>query len=195
VLVQGTDPRPFLRFYGSVSLILGVPVALGGVLLARDVIVTVYGPDYASGIFAFQVLCLTAGLMFLSSMYGSQLPLLGRQRLLLVDVCAGAAVNVALNLILVPTHSLDGAAVATLAAELVVFVLMVYQNRDFLGIRELAHSASSPFVAGGALLLLYVAAAAVMPAPGALLLAFALYGFMVCRPHVRLAALHLGHHG
>ena len=85
-LAEDSDARPFLRFYGHVSLLLGVPVALVGIFLAGDALRIVYGADYVAGTFAFQVLCLTAGLMFLSSMYGSQLPLLGRQRLLLADV-------------------------------------------------------------------------------------------------------------
>jgi O-antigen/teichoic acid export membrane protein len=189
VLAEEGDPRSFLRFYGKVSSALGVPVAIGGILIAREAILVVYGSDYVSGVFAFQVLCLTAGLMFLSSMYGSQLPLLGRQRLLLADVCVGAAVNVALNLLLVPPYSLDGAAIATFAAEFAVFTLMLYQNRSLLGPREIAIFARLPLAAGAASLLLYFACLLVMPAFVAWLLALGCYALIVWRPQVKPEAL------
>jgi len=183
-LVGTADPRPFLRFYGHVSLLLGVPVALGGVFLAEDGLRLVYGAAYVPGAFAFQILAVTGALMFLSSMYGAQLPILGGQRLLLADVCVGATVNVGLNLILIPVYSLDGAAVATLAAEGVVFLLMLYQNRGLLGPRELARFGRLPVIGGAVSLALYFVVEMAAPSIIAAFVSLGFYGLIAFRLHL-----------
>ncbi len=122
--LSGRGGSDVLRLYRRVSLVCGVGVALGGLVFAGVFLELAYGASYLPGAFALRLLSLTAGVMFLSSCYGSDLLVLGRQRLYLAGVGLGAAINIALNLVLIPSFSLDGAATATLVSEAVVMAFM-----------------------------------------------------------------------
>ncbi len=145
--VAGPGPRPLLRYYGKVSLGLGLPIAVGGALVAKPLMVAMYGQAYGPGAFAMLVLNVTAGVMFASSFYGSNLLVRDRQRIYLVGVFLGAIVNVALNVVLLPRFSLNGAAVATLAAECTVLVFMAADSRALLPLRDAWGMARGPLLA------------------------------------------------
>jgi O-antigen/teichoic acid export membrane protein len=112
--------------YGRVSLCAAIVVPVGGAVYARQLLSLFYGSEFEPGTFALQVLMVMSGFMFLSSFFGSNLIVLGRQRLYLLGVTAGAVTNVCLNLVLIPRYSLDGAAVATLLSEAIVFLCMAF---------------------------------------------------------------------
>ncbi len=124
-LIEGREPEQLLSSYGRISLCAAIAVAVSGVFLARPLLTLSYGREFEPGTFALQILMITGGFMFLSSFYGSHLIVLGRQRLYLAGVTAGAVANVCLNLFLIPRYSLDGAAIATLVSEGVVFLSML----------------------------------------------------------------------
>jgi len=58
----------------------------------------------------------------------------GRERRLLAAEIAGAVVNFALNLYVIPRYSIEGAAATTLAAEVLVFVLCFVIDRREIGL-------------------------------------------------------------
>lgn len=68
-----------------------------------------------------------------------------------------ALLNVALNLVLIPRLSLDGAAAATLISELVLVVLALVLAQRLLGRLRLMAMASGPLVAGAAMGIVMIA--------------------------------------
>jgi O-antigen/teichoic acid export membrane protein len=174
-LAGDTAPRTFLGFYGRVSLWLALPVAVFGVLYAREFLRIVYGGAYQDATFALQLLSVTGALMFLSSFYGSNLVVQGRRREYLVCVGAGAAVNVALNLWLIPAFRLDGAAAVTLISEAAVMCCMWWQCRAILPLADIASFLKAPALASGLLVAVLLGADHLLPVPVALVIAGAAY--------------------
>ncbi len=100
---------------------LGLPIAVGGFLLAPD-IVTVFGAEYAPASLPLGILMGSLGLMYARVAYGGCLLAWDRQRIYTGVLALGAVLNIVLNLTLIPRYGIGGAAVATLASEAVVTV-------------------------------------------------------------------------
>ncbi|MCX5726499.1 MAG: flippase [Candidatus Saganbacteria bacterium] len=101
---------------------IAFPLVIGGVLVAHKLIGSVFGREFLPAVPSFQVLLIGAGVIFLSMAYGNSLIACNRQKQYTIAVTIGAVVNLILNFILIPKYSLFGAAVATLIAEILVFL-------------------------------------------------------------------------
>lgn len=93
------------------------PVMAGGLVLAGPILGGLFGPDYAAAAPIFQVLAPCVMLVVVGGACRHALLVLGRQRLDARNVAMGAALNIALNLALIPTLHAVGAALATTLAE------------------------------------------------------------------------------
>lgn len=120
--------EPVLRAYLRLSLLFAVPLLIVGPLASGTLLQIVYGASFVPATGALRLLMMTAGVMFLSSYFGSNLLLSGRQRTYLGGTAGGAVVNIALNIILIPAYSLVGAAAATLVAESAICLFFAREN-------------------------------------------------------------------
>nr|MBA3416106.1 flippase [Chloroflexia bacterium] len=93
------------------------PMMAGGIVLAAPILGGLFGPDYAAAAPVFQILAPTVMLVVVGGACRHALLVLGRQRVDARNVAAGAALNIALNLVLIPTLHAAGAALATTIAE------------------------------------------------------------------------------
>jgi len=141
-------PASLLRSYGRLSLTLSLPVGILGVVLARPLLLAVYGDAYEPATLALRLLFGTCAVMFLSSFFGSNLLAADRQSAYLRGVALGALVNVGLNAFMVPLWSLNGAAVGTLASESAVAISLAFMCRKWLGLDDLRSVAAKPVLAG-----------------------------------------------
>lgn len=105
------------------ALAAGLPVAVGGALLATPLIELVFGPQYRASARALEILIWTFPLLLLRSVEQGALIAHGRQDRVMHITAAAACVNVGLNLIAVPRFGMLGAAATTLFAEIVRYVL------------------------------------------------------------------------
>ena len=106
--------------------ILAVPVGVGGTFLAKPIIDALFGPAYANSVPAFQVLSWSAALVMLRGTYRQALNAAGRSTLDLRCAGVSTALNLCLNLLLIPHYGIVGAATATVLAEVVWLVLALY---------------------------------------------------------------------
>ena len=104
-------------------MLIGTPIAVAGILLAPVVIPFVLGDDYEPAAGLFQVLMVALLLVAVSGVMNNALIALGRTRTFAGIVVASLVVNVAVNLALLPTVGVVGAAIATVATEAFVLVL------------------------------------------------------------------------
>ena len=125
-----TDRKEVDRLiHGSFRLIfaLGLPLAVGVVLILSRFVPIFYGPGFEPVIPIIQVFVLMFPILGCSNVIGLQyLVPTGREKLLTVSVFAGALVNVVLNLFLIRAFAARGAAIASVVAELVVSVVQFY---------------------------------------------------------------------
>jgi O-antigen/teichoic acid export membrane protein len=118
------------RVDGLVSAALGVmeaialPLVLVFAVFAEDVIRVIAGEDFADAAWVLRVLTLALGISYLSGVYGNALPALGRQNQLFRWSLVVLAVNLAVNLALIPPFGVEGAAVAVVLSELVGFAVV-----------------------------------------------------------------------
>lgn len=104
--------------------IIGLPISLGGYLLADRIISLLYGERYHASVIAFQVISVYLFLKFLNFLLGIVLSSTDRQGKRMLGQGITALFNVLLCLILIPFMGFVGAAIATLATE--VFLFLIY---------------------------------------------------------------------
>jgi O-antigen/teichoic acid export membrane protein len=101
---------------------VGLPLVVGGILVASDLLSLLFGDAFRDGTTAFRILLVSIGLLFIhGALYGAYM---ARHRLGLQTVVLAVAVvvNLALNAMLIPSHGIVGSAIATAAAEAVILV-------------------------------------------------------------------------
>ena len=122
-----------IYYHFKAMIFFGLPVAVGGIILAPKIINLFYGGNYRESILAFQILL---GYLFLSyamAPFFFLLQAVGKTRYFLFVAAVAAITNVCLNIILIPKYSLIGAAVATVMSNFVIFIaLYVYSSRKII---------------------------------------------------------------
>jgi len=114
------DRKRFVRLIQGgfdVLVVLGLPLAVGVLLLAAPIIRFLFGPDFAASATVLRVLAPTIVSIFVGYVAGYLVLVARAQREYLLIVGAGALLNVALNVVLIPVYGPVGAAVATLCTE------------------------------------------------------------------------------
>ncbi len=109
--------QQLLRKSVSISIIMALPLGVGGTVLARPLVLALFGPDYADSAIALQLLIWSAVLAFIGANYGYCLVACGRQKILAWSAAVGALVNVVLNFWLIPQYGIPGACVATVISQ------------------------------------------------------------------------------
>lgn len=133
------------------NLMLALPLAVGGTLLAPAIIAWLYKPEFAPAVLAFQILLWSTVGIFIWAAFGNTLQVCGHERDYLKNFALALVVTVLGNIILIRYFSLYGAAVATLCTQVTLVVLM------YRSYRRLA----PPLPLGSALIKI-IAAAAIM---------------------------------
>lgn len=118
----------FQKFWDNqmkIMISLAVPITTGGIVLAPKIIDFLYGQSYFPSVFAFQILVVTTGIIFLCITFQQGLIIANQQKNIFWAVLFGAIFNVVLNSILIPEFSLYGAAISTVVTNLLIFFLLV----------------------------------------------------------------------
>ena len=119
-------------------LYFGLAAAFGATLLAEPIYDLIYPESYLPGIGALRILIWALALMFVNSLQSSFLIASDLKNKLMYITAAGAAINIVLNLILIPPYSFNGAAAATLISEILTGLCFYYILRESLSLRTIA---------------------------------------------------------
>jgi O-antigen/teichoic acid export membrane protein len=152
-----------LRLLGAVA----IPITVGSFLLAPEIFGTLYGPKFEPAVRFYQLLVLVIPLRILGNTLGTAITSVDRQAQRAFIVGVAAALNLGLNLILIPMWSIDGAVVATLVTESWVFLAYAVLLRRALGPSHLFSAVAAPSLACVPLALVVTA---LSPAPLALVI-------------------------
>jgi len=118
----------------NAMVIFVVPLVAGGIFLAPNIIDFVYGQDFSPSILVFQILITIIGIILIFIPFRDALIVSNHQIKAFWIMLLGAIVNVILNLILIPKHSLYGAAVGTLITYLLILAVSVYLIKKFINL-------------------------------------------------------------
>ncbi|NWF93017.1 MAG: flippase [Syntrophaceae bacterium] len=112
---------------------LGLPIAVGGMLLNKEIVSLLYGNEFYESSEVLKILIWVTPILFLTNFTGNCLVAIGRQRQLAYIYAFNTMLNVTLNLILIPYHGYTGAAIAFLATEGVNLVLQYQVLKYYWG--------------------------------------------------------------
>ncbi|SHN13273.1 flippase [Mucilaginibacter sp. OK098] len=102
-------------------IILGIPMTIGLIVLAPELVVLFSGPEFSPAVSAMQIMAPVVLIIGLSTVWAVQiLTPTARDKENSIAVICGLIVSVALNFILIPRFSYLGATIANLFAELFV---------------------------------------------------------------------------
>jgi len=107
-------------------IILAAPIGLGTYLLAPRIIQFVYGEGFSNAAFALKILIWAEVLVFVNYLGGQLLNVIDKQKAYTMIIGVTAAVNILLNVILIPKYTYIGASIATLLCEALVFILVYH---------------------------------------------------------------------
>ena len=111
------------KVLGAVIL-LAIPCTAGVVLCSNNIILVLFGAEFQETIPLVRILSPIILIISISYLCGSiVLTAINKEKYLLYATLAGACINITLNAILIPLYHGEGAAVASVVAELLVFVL------------------------------------------------------------------------
>ncbi|MGI9616558.1 MAG: flippase [Acidimicrobiales bacterium] len=163
----------FLGFFGAI-------IVVQFIVFADDVIEVLYGSKFVVAADATRLLIVAAALNFFTALAFSAMVSARRHRAYPATALVGLMVNIALNLWLIPRSSFDGAAVATLATNSIVVVVIWIQLLRLPGLGRFRLGFLARFVppAIGAALAGW-SADAVLPWPAAALLAGLVYVLLI----------------
>lgn len=122
-MTQGPEPtRRLVETSLGVAVTIGAPLVAGSIVTASQLLPILFGSEYAGAAPAFRLLALSVGLLFLNWSLSNVLIVAHKTRLQAAVHGAAAAINVALNVLLIPLYGIVGSAAATVVAELTVVV-------------------------------------------------------------------------
>ncbi len=107
----------------DMTLLVGLPVAVGGAVLAPHIILLLYSAEFAEAATTLRIIVWWIPIMFMTSVLGYVLAAINRQNVLLVVAIMNAAANVLFTIILVPFLQHNGAALAAVMTEALGFAV------------------------------------------------------------------------
>ena len=123
---------------------LAIIVGGAGYALATPILVLLFGAAYAAATPAFRILCVGLPIVFVIWILHAIAISVDRERLLARTAVVGLLVNVGLNLFVIPRYGGSGAAMATVAGELVSAAMLTTGLRTAWSSAAPASSTSSP---------------------------------------------------
>ena len=122
----------------SVALLMafaiGLPMAVGGMILSSSLISLIYGNEFNKSIPVFFILSSSLPLMFVSLQINYALGAIKKQNIVLSVVTFLLLCNVVMNSILIEIYSVNGAALATFITEIVSVVSFCYIGSRYFNI-------------------------------------------------------------
>jgi len=107
-------------------LIIYIPAATGLILVADPLIGLVFGADYSGAVSVLQILAVYTVLQAVSRITSNRLDYLGQAKKRAIIIWLTTALNVALNIILIPRIGVEGAAIATVISYFIYVLLNLY---------------------------------------------------------------------
>ncbi|HEX2084880.1 MAG TPA: flippase [Solirubrobacteraceae bacterium] len=127
------EVREQIGFFASLALVVSFPMLAGALVVGEQMIPGLFGVEFEPAGTPFIVLMFAAALVPFSVNWAAGAVSMGDERHQAYAVTLGAIVNLGANLIVIPEYGMTGAAVTTVAAEVVVFAYLVWRIKVLVG--------------------------------------------------------------
>jgi len=153
---DGTNPVPIVRGFEMATktvLTLMLPIGLGLALFAQPLIETLYGSDYDGAVTPLRILGVLCALWGLNTTMVTVLVTRNRPDVYTAPALIALVPNIALSVILIPSHGANGAAIAAVAAAALLVAMVVPRTARLLGRIGYVRIVAAPLGAGAAMAL------------------------------------------
>lgn len=142
------------KIFGGLILVL-VPISAGVSGMSDTIISIAGGNSYISGSSSLKILSIALIFAICSSLFTNCVLIVHNQeKKCLMATCISALSNIILNIIILPFTGIVGAAITTVIAEFVNFIIQVYYSKDYLKWKELYKKPVYTCLIGGILILI-----------------------------------------
>lgn len=128
-------------------LVVGVPIAFGGAILAPELIRFLYTDSFQQSATVLRIVIWVLPLMFLTEFCGYYATAIHRERAAGLAATVMAIANIALNIVCIPMFGIWAAAIITVMTEIVFLGLYLWILRDRAAIGALARLGWRPVLA------------------------------------------------
>ncbi len=149
--------RIYERVFGYL-LMIALPIAVGGSLLAGSLVDFLFGDQYAGAVQVLAILVWVIPFMFLTEFLGYIIVIDGAERRVALAIAASTTVNVALNALLVPRYGVLAASIMTVVTEAILLSQYAWTLRrrlpPLVWARVLVRPAAAALLMGAAVYLM-----------------------------------------
>jgi len=119
---------------GKWIFIINLPILILMLLFPGVVINILFGSQYLAAENALRFLSI--GMLFSSIFIVSNrlISIMGKSKIILVDIIIAAIINLVLNIVLVPRYGIDGAAFSTMTSIILLNLIFLFQSKKYLSI-------------------------------------------------------------
>lgn len=117
---EGDSKKVRLLMEKGLAVVLGIalPIAVGGIIIGKELTLFLYGPSYVAAAFPFQLLLSTIIFVFPLSLLANYILAYNAQGKSLIAIGSGAAGNIIFNALLIPVWGIAGSAISTIIAQI-----------------------------------------------------------------------------
>lgn len=128
--------KVILQKYYDMSMWLAIPAMFGLMILSDKITVLLFGIDFIPAAITLKILSVLIVIFTLATVFG-HIPLViyGKERNILYATIAGAIINFSLNQLMIPFLNNNGAAIASIASEIIVTIILMYSSLKFVRIK------------------------------------------------------------
>lgn len=115
-------------------IFISIPFMVYFIIFARQEILLLSGTNYLNAVLPMQCMMPTLLFIGLTNVMAIQIMIpMGKENGALISVIAAAVVDLVLNVILIPRYAATGAAIGTMVAEIVVYIVLYFKERSIFG--------------------------------------------------------------
>lgn len=118
------------KFYGLIDkgikifIILGFPIMTGIFLLSKPLVLLFFGDSFINAIYPMRIVSPIIIFISISNLLSAQVfPAINKEKISLFTYITAACFNIIMNFLLIPKYGASGAAISTLLAEFVAFII------------------------------------------------------------------------
>jgi O-antigen/teichoic acid export membrane protein len=131
--ISVTAPEKLATFYNRVLrylMIISLPIAVGGTILADQIISLLYGNEYAPSVIALRILIWVLPFMYASEFLGYVIVIGNKEARVARAVIISTSFNILLNLFLVPKYGYVAASIMTVLTEMILVGQYIFYLRN-----------------------------------------------------------------
>ncbi len=119
----------------TLMALIGIPIFIGGEIVADKLILSLFGTEYAGAPQIFRVLLGMNLFCFFSGILTISLYAHDKQKNVVRSTAAGAVTSIVGNLIMIPIWGIIGSAIASVLAQAVMLILFIYDIRSIASVK------------------------------------------------------------